>query len=78
MRSGVVLRCREERNGCGAFIPVWTTKEKGQFKCPECGHRPRADLRYGGSGAVVEVLGECRRWEVREAAHRHRMEEEGV
>jgi len=49
-RTGYVLKCKE---GCGKPFPVWTMKAKGQYRCPECGHRPRADLRGGGSVAVL-------------------------
>ena len=50
-RTGYVLRCRE---GCNKPFPIYTTKLRGQFRCPRCGHRPRADLRGGGSVAVLK------------------------
>jgi hypothetical protein len=69
-RMGAVLRCVgsvENDEGCGHIFSVWTRLERGQYRCPRCGRRPRADLRNGGSRAVLKVLPRCKRWEVQEA-----------
>jgi hypothetical protein len=50
MKTVWVLKCRL---GCEQPFTVKTRLTVGQYKCPVCGHRPRADLRGGGSVAVL-------------------------
>jgi len=73
-RTGYVLRCRE---GCQKPFAIYTTKLKGQFRCPRCGHRPRADLRGGGSAAVLKGPFEWRS-EAKQAAIVLMLEEAGL
>jgi len=63
-RHGFVLRCipcdpryrprgNKATNGCGRAFAVNVRRNKGQWPCPHCQHRIRADLQNGGSAAVV-------------------------
>ena len=68
LRTAAILRCqdmpeghlpgglgKQVKNGCGRHFVVWTQRMTGQWVCPHCGKRSRANLNGGGSRVVVKT-----------------------